>query len=129
MLWVLTAHENRDKAFSLKSVPGKKVSVFNKYLMNATERKHGRFLKEIFFEAELEGNMEVGLTKRKEEEILCGKLKELRNSEGITYWSKREGQRIQKEKQYVGDIDLWFGLLPKSDPSQKYLEKQYISCS
>lgn len=62
----------------------KKVSVFNKYLMNATERKHRRFLKKIFFEAEIEGNMEVGSIKRKEEEILCRKLKELKNSEGIT---------------------------------------------
>ena len=87
MLWVLTAHENRDKVFSLECVPGKKVSVFNKYLMNATERKHGRFLKEIFFEAEIEGNMDAGSTKRKEEEILCRKLKELKNSEGITCWS------------------------------------------
>ena len=108
MLWVLTAHENRDKVFSLRSVPGKKVSVFNKYLMYATERKHGRILK-IFFEAELEGNMEVGLTKRKEEEILCRKLKELINSEGITCWSRREGQRIQKEKQRTL-VTLIFGL-------------------
>ena len=77
-------HMRTGTVFSLKSVPGKQVSVFNKNLMNATERKHGRILKEIFFEEELEGNMEVGLTKRKEEEILCRKLKELRNSEGIT---------------------------------------------
>lgn len=65
-------------------------------------------MKEIFFEAELEGNMEVGLTKRKEEEILCGKLKELRNSEGITYWSKRKDREYRKRNSML--VTLIFGL-------------------
>lgn len=56
--------------------------MFNKCLMNAAERKHGKFLEEVLFEAELEGNMEFRLTKRKAEEIRCRKLKELRHGEG-----------------------------------------------
>lgn len=52
--------------------------------------------------------MEVGLTKRKEEEILCGKLKELRNSEGY-YWSKKGKDREYRKRNSML-VTLIFGL-------------------
>ena len=39
---------------------------------------------------------------------------------------KGRTENTEKETAYIGDIDLWFGLFPKSDPCQKYLEKQYM---
>ena len=57
--------------------------------MNATERKHGKFLRGFLSEAGREGNMEFRLTKRKQEEILYRKLKDpIRNSEEQPFGAK-----------------------------------------